>query len=389
MKRVAILSGQSPIDKRGLPVVALTHAKGMRQLGYDAFLYCRGERHEKYEIEGVPIYTFSYHSRRNAIANFASMGYQCLQGWQRHFGRIEPDILHGHDYLTYYFLSWKLSSGVKKFFTVHDPLIYHQRMLGNVSQVNSYKGKMMACIEDAVYSRSQKIHVISQYSLNRLNSRARFDYKCKVVPNWVDMERFDVPYNKQQIRTELGLNPIQFVIYTLRALEPRMGISNLIESFAILKHSIPNCLLFIGGKGSLRNELEVLARNLKCDDEVKLLGYVDDETAVKWYQAADVVVIPSIDGEGFGLPVLESMACGTPVLATPVCALPEVMSRLPERLFSGISPGEIAQGILTYNELWKIRKPNPQFERAYVANNYSENEILRIILSDYEQPAMG
>ena len=55
---------------------------------------------------------------------------------------------------------------------------------------------------------------------------------------------------------------------------------------------------------------------------VRELGYVDDELLPGLYAGASAFVLPSRH-EGFGLPVLESMASGTPVVATRAGALPE------------------------------------------------------------------
>ncbi len=41
------------------------------------------------------------------------------------------------------------------------------------------------------------------------------------------------------------------------------------------------------------------------------------------YRVANMIVFPSLS-EGFGLPVLESVACGTPVVTSNVTSIPEV-----------------------------------------------------------------
>ena len=53
-------------------------------------------------------------------------------------------------------------------------------------------------------------------------------------------------------------------------------------------------------------------------------GLINSETLAQIYTAADVLLSCSL-GEGFGLPVAESMACGTPAIATNFSAQPEIV----------------------------------------------------------------
>ncbi|MBP2664526.1 MAG: glycosyl transferase group 1 [Firmicutes bacterium] len=384
MKRVTILSSADPRQKRGLQVVALTHAKSLRKYGYETVLYCPSLKYESYELEGVPVYTFAFQRRSSSVLNFVTMMDNCWRGWKRHFGKQEPDILHGHDYMTYYFLSKYLSKKVNKIFTVHDPMIYHHKMLGRLPQEPSLKEKMMTHIENSVYARSSKIHCISEYTLVRIADKEALASKLRIVPDWIDMDKFILPVDKGKERLKLGFGSNNFVIYTLRGLQARMGIGNLIQAFKLFKDSIPGAKLIIGGDGPLRNELEELARSLNISDSVTFLGYVPEDEVIKRYQAADIFIMPSIDGEGFGLPVLESMACGTPVLASPSCALPEVLSGKRARLFAGILPEDIAAGIMAFHRLWQVNGIDANAERQYVLDHFAEDNIIKLILDDYE-----
>ncbi len=71
-------------------------------------------------------------------------------------------------------------------------------------------------------------------------------------------------------------------------------------------------------------------------DRVRLLGFVPEEQLPSYYQAADLILVPTLELEGFGLVTVEALACGTPVLGTPVGALPEVLTR--------VDPGLVAEG---------------------------------------------
>lgn len=54
------------------------------------------------------------------------------------------------------------------------------------------------------------------------------------------------------------------------------------------------------------------------------LGLLDQATLRNEYRRADLLLFPT-HFDGFGLPVIESMACGTPVVASNCCAMPELI----------------------------------------------------------------
>ena len=67
----------------------------------------------------------------------------------------------------------------------------------------------------------------------------------------------------------------------------------------------------------------VTARQSGLDGTVVLPGFVPREDLPVFYNAASLVVYPTLY-EGFGLPVLEAMACGTPLITSNSSSLPEV-----------------------------------------------------------------
>ena len=60
-----------------------------------------------------------------------------------------------------------------------------------------------------------------------------------------------------------------------------------------------------------------------CDDVV-VLGYLPQEDLPCLYNLARLIVFPSLS-EGFGIPLVESMACGCPVVCSNVTSIPEVV----------------------------------------------------------------
>ena len=64
--------------------------------------------------------------------------------------------------------------------------------------------------------------------------------------------------------------------------------------------------------------------NLKLDGKVIFTGYIEDEALAYLYNAASLMVFPSLQ-EGFGLPAVEAMVCGCPVAASNLGSLPEIV----------------------------------------------------------------
>ncbi|MBI3341819.1 glycosyltransferase [Candidatus Curtissbacteria bacterium] len=71
------------------------------------------------------------------------------------------------------------------------------------------------------------------------------------------------------------------------------------------------------------NQIMARPRHLGIQDKVKFLGYVDHADLPGLYGGAQAFVFPSLF-EGFGLPIVESLAVGTPVIASDIPAHREI-----------------------------------------------------------------
>jgi D-inositol-3-phosphate glycosyltransferase len=142
-----------------------------------------------------------------------------------------------------------------------------------------------------------------------------------VVPCGVDLDLFK-PADKQSARKALGFTDEHIVLFVGR-IEPLKGVDILISAAAQLEHEPHVYVLIVGGDKRAQSqvdELRGLATGLGIGQRVWFLGAVDHEKLPLFYNAADVVVMPS-QYESFGLVALEAMACGTPVVASRVGGL--------------------------------------------------------------------
>jgi glycosyltransferase involved in cell wall biosynthesis len=115
-----------------------------------------------------------------------------------------------------------------------------------------------------------------------------------------------------------------FVLF-VSSLWPYKNCDGLLRAWALARGELGDRQLAIVGPG--RDEryvgsLHSLASQLGISADVVFVGGVPLEETVRFYQAADVFVYPSLN-ETFGLPILEAMASGCPVVTSDTSAMPE------------------------------------------------------------------
>jgi glycosyltransferase involved in cell wall biosynthesis len=128
------------------------------------------------------------------------------------------------------------------------------------------------------------------------------------------------------LRVRLGLvRP--FAMY-LGVIEPRKQFEGLIRAWARVPEEIRRThqLLLVAQEPETEHKRlrDFAALNGLVDDDVLIIGRVNDEDLVSLYRLCRLFVFPSLQ-EGFGLPVLEAMACGAVVVASNASSLPDVV----------------------------------------------------------------
>ena len=144
----------------------------------------------------------------------------------------------------------------------------------------------------------------------------------EVIPLGVDRERFR-PRTQLDARLALGIDPQAEVLLAVGRIEPLKGFDILIQSLAEMSGRERLQLLIVGGDDRAEREIERLrtvARAAGVDQLVRFVGAVPHEEIDAYYNAADVVVVPSFY-ESFGLVATEAMASGVPVVASRVGGL--------------------------------------------------------------------
>jgi len=139
-------------------------------------------------------------------------------------------------------------------------------------------------------------------------------------------EAYFHPGDRTAERARLELPSDAYVIGFVGGFRPEKGISDLVAAFAKLPR---DAVLLLVGDGSLRGEIESQARSLGVIDRVRMAGFVPRSATARYYQAMDVMVLPSRSSatlaEQFGNVLAEAMLCGTPVVGSTCGAIPDVI----------------------------------------------------------------
>lgn len=156
--------------------------------------------------------------------------------------------------------------------------------------------------------------------------------KIEVIPPGVDLRLFR-PMDPRAARAHLGLDADHRMILFVGRPDPVKGLDTLVRAMALIIAAEPelarnSCLCIIGGDktddpAEMTAEMQRIHRlreELGIADFVTLLGPQTQDDLPYFYNAAQVVVVPS-RYESFGMVALEAMACGAPVIASNVGGL--------------------------------------------------------------------
>lgn len=223
--------------------------------------------------------------------------------------KFRPDILHAH-----YSSSYGLLGALSGFRP------YLISVWGNDIFSFPNKSRLHRCIIKYNLNRADLILSISHVMARQTQ---RFtDKPIAVVPWGVDLDRF------KSTKVDSLFTSGDIIIGTVKTMEPKYGITYLIEAFSLLRKrrpELPLKLLIVGG-GSRIDELIQQVSELGLVDHVKFTGFVDHDEVPSYVNMLDIAVfLSTLDSESFGVAIIEASACCKPVIVSNVGGLPEVV----------------------------------------------------------------
>ncbi|MCK6601563.1 MAG: glycosyltransferase family 4 protein [Bacteroidetes bacterium] len=165
-----------------------------------------------------------------------------------------------------------------------------------------------------------KIVAVSQFTKDQIDTNYHLpEGKVIVLPNGVDVADFFPVSDVKALQNRHHTEGKKVILTFARVIE-RKGHDVVIRSLPAIRKEFPDLIYLICGKGDAEyiNKLKALALDCGVQDQVIFTGFVDPAEKNRYYNLADVYVMPSReingDTEGFGITYLEANACRKPVI---------------------------------------------------------------------------
>ncbi|WP_262150892.1 glycosyltransferase family 4 protein [Chryseobacterium foetidum] len=145
----------------------------------------------------------------------------------------------------------------------------------------------------------------------------------KVYPH-IDPDKIVVVYHGTSIRMHSNVKvdlPENYVLY-VGARPNYKNFKFLVKSIESLLKNDSSLMLIAAGGGKFDEEESAYLKSLGVEKQVVQRRFEENELG-HFYRQAKCFVLPSLY-EGFGIPVVESMACGCPIILSTHGSLPEI-----------------------------------------------------------------
>jgi len=289
------------------------------------------------------------------------------------------DVIH-YPYFDLFFHTLPMKKTTNRVVTIHDviPLVFpHYFPVGLKGYISLFFQKRSLKNVDAIICDSQasKKDIVSKLSFPKdkihvVYLAAGFNFKEITDKNTL----FSV--SKKYIL------PKKFVLY-VGDVNWNKNLPNLLEAVKIAKVN-----LVMVGKAltddSLTQvkEINQIIKKLGLQKQIIKTGYINENDLIYIYNLAGLTVLPSFY-EGFGLPVLESMACGTPVVCSNVASLAEFTGN--NAIFCDpTDPPDIAQKITHALNLSKRQKEISSQKLIKHASKFNWQKVARQTIAVYK-----
>ncbi|NJN10974.1 MAG: glycosyltransferase family 4 protein [Richelia sp. RM1_1_1] len=264
------------------------------------------------------------HQEGNSLLNGLNKYYQRYWNYPNYVKKQNVDIFHVIDHSDGHLAYWLKDTGKPVVVTCHDLVNFIQpenaRTQARIANVS------MAAWKWAVKGLCKADHIISVSNYTAKDIKQILNIKPEritIVPNAVEPRFHQLSATEvAAFRQQHQILPEKICLLNVGSNQPRKNFITVLKVLKALKVKGVPIHLFRTGP-DFPEEIKTFIQTHDLSDCITNFGRPDNTTLTKIYNAADILVSPSLY-EGFGMTLLEAMACGTPVITSNVTSLPEV-----------------------------------------------------------------
>lgn len=294
-----------------------------------------------------------------------------------------PDILHErYSLFNYSGVKFAKKTRIPIVLEVNAPLIYERNTYGKLRFYHIAKR-----IEKKIFHGANAIVVVSAILKKYIMEIGVPEDKVHVVPNGVDISKFNPKINGDEIRKRYKLDKKIIVGFT-GSLKPWHGVDSLIKIVQSTIKRNPDLHFLFVGTGPLEESLKqyVLTNNLMAD--VTFTGGLPFQDIPKYIGAMDIAVAPYPKLDNFyysPIKIFEYMASGKPVIASKIGQIENIIEHNKTGIL--VEPGnidELTDNILKLSCDNDLRKKLGENAFEKVKSEYTWEKNAERILDIYE-----
>jgi len=297
----------------------------------------------------------------------------------------EADIVHAHNA----YVGTRVHRLANKTDT---PFVYtcHNGMWC-VDDVNAYERQIVRRIEGRLMTHADAGIAVSRAVADGIEDVT--DTYPNVVPNGVDIDKFNPCVDGSSIGDKYGLNDSRVVLFVGRLSEAK-GVDTLVKSVrsVVDNTSDPVKFLLVGPNVQMFGseteseygaEIHRLVDHEDVGDYLQFAGRISESDLTALYAAADVFALPS-RFEAQPMVLVEALASGTPVVGSSAGGIPEVVTENVGSVVPTKNPEKLAKALTTILNLSSEEyEQMRQASRSYVESEYSWSNIVNRLSNIY------
>lgn len=175
-------------------------------------------------------------------------------------------------------------------------------------------GGKLSCLSEATLREYDRVLAYGQFGSGVISRTLDWKSAAEWLPHGINMDTFKIR-DGAAVRVGLGVKEKETLIGCIMTNQQRKDWGLAFEIAALLKRQEPGVKFWFKVDSVDRHwDLRALAVDFGVEDRVIIdVDALSDKAMSYMYSACDITMLPSL-GEGFGYPIVESLACGTPVV---------------------------------------------------------------------------